>query len=272
MGWFSDYIGDPIQNGWDQIRGKEELDMAEERREQGDQLLDQQLQQIYQMQDQYNEIYRPLLEQNSQRLLAGPQYDRAADAARDDFGLSFDRSVEAERMNQRRNGMDPTSSQAQRLGEDNAYNRALGMATTANAARTEEDDRHWARSLSFAHAGNGVQSQVINGLGNQANANYGVAQDYVNEAGNTLEFVGSLAGASIGAFTGGPAAGLTNPTTEPQQQQNSFGSFSGYPSGGLQPPGGYGFQSSGRTPTSFGNPSSSSGYGFQNSGRIPNSF
>jgi len=263
-GWWSEYIGDPIQGAWDKIRGKEELDLADDRREQGDELLDQQLQQIYQMQEQYNEIYKPLLEQNSQRLLEGPQYDRAADAARDDFGLSFDRSVEAERMNQRRNGMDPTSSQAQRLGEDNAYNRALGMATTANAARTEEDDRHWARSLSFAHAGNGIQSQVISGLGSQANANYGVADDYVDEAGNNLEFFGSLAGSALGAFSG-------NPTAAPQKRTpdtaSPFGSFGGSSAGGLTPPGGYGFQSSGQVPNSFGSPSAGS-----SNGRIPQSF
>ena len=117
---------------------------------------------------------------------------------------------------------------------------------------------------------------MISGLGGQANANYGVAQDYVNEAGNNLELFGSIAGAAAGTFAGNPAAatgGLQSFGAGGGGGSSSgFGTFGGSTAGGLTPPGGYGFQSSGQTPASFGAPSGNSSYSFQNSGRIPNSF
>jgi len=224
MGWFSRYVEEPIQGVIDDIRGKDQLDAAEARREIGDSRLDEQYAAIQRIQAQFDQVYSPIISQQADRLQQGPRHEEYADRARDEFTRNYDASLQESRNNRRRAGLDPTSVTAARYGEDEAFNRALGSAVSANNARTEEDDRHWARSLSFAAGGSGLQQQVASALGGQANANYGVAADHVEQAGAGLQAFGRLAGSAFSALGGRP------PGTENLAPTDA--------GGGLQEPGG----------------------------------
>jgi len=149
------------------------LDIAQQRRDEESAFLQSE-------RDRYNTLYKPIEQRISGELSQGPNTAEAAGIAGADFANNFDASVDARERDQLRRGvgMRPGSSAMRMQGENDAYNRARGIATMQTQARREEDDAHFLRSTAFYNAnGSGIKSRLQQGMATMYGADYGSRLD-----------------------------------------------------------------------------------------------
>ena len=176
-------------------------------------------------QDRFNSIYAPMEQSLADELNAGPQSAQAAAIAGGEFTGQFDASTASRDRALLRQGVSyqPGSSASRMQGENDAYNRARGIAGAQTEARREEEDSHFLKQNAFFQANsNSIQNRVQNGIASaygadynaqtnaaaqqaeQATYNQGVSNQYAEQskAGiNTLVNIGGRIAA--GVATGG---------------------------------------------------------------------
>jgi len=131
--------------------------------------------------DRYDKVYAPIEQQMGLQLRAGPRTEEQAMIAGDTFANEFDAATASREREQRRLGINygAGSSALRMQGENDAYNRAMGIATSRNTARREEDDRHFLRSSQFfTQNGSGIRGRLLQGM----NQMYGADYDSKNNA------------------------------------------------------------------------------------------
>lgn len=196
--------------------------------------------------ERYNTMYRPIEEQLAADIAKGPALEEQAGIARSDFANSFDSSVAARNRQQMRQGVSfrPGSSSMRLQSDNDAYNRARGLAGASTQARREEDDRHFLRSEAFyRNNGSGIRDRLLSGMQNmygahqnatntaaaQALANANMNQNYSTQLNaNSYNGINSLI--NIGTRLG--AAALTGGTSEAIGGISALG---GTTSGGYSP-------------------------------------
>lgn len=141
---------------------------------------------LQQERDRYNSIYKPIEQRIGNELAAGPALEEQAGIAGSDFANSFDASVQARERDQLRQGISyrPGSSASRMQGENDAYNRARGIATAKTTARREEDDRHFLRSTAFFNSNaNSIQNRLQQGMATMYGADYSARQNAAAQMG-----------------------------------------------------------------------------------------
>lgn len=131
-------------------------------------------------QTRYNTLYKPIEQGIAEDLAQGPQTEQAATIAGSTFANQFDAEIAARERNQLQQGIDyRAGSSAERMqGENDAYNRAMGIATSQTSARREEDDQHFLQSTAFYNAnGAGIKNQLLQGMQTMYGADYEAARD-----------------------------------------------------------------------------------------------
>ena len=117
--------------------------------------------------DRRSGIYDPL-EQSLANYVGGPaDLEGEAAIAGGQFSTAFDNSLRARTQQQQQQGVNyrPGSSASRMQGENDALNRASGIASSMNTARREEEDAHFVRQNAFFQSGStNVQNQVNSGL------------------------------------------------------------------------------------------------------------
>ena len=176
-------------------------------------------------QDRFNSIYAPLEQSIASKLNQGPQTAQAAAIAGGEFTGQFDASTAARDRANRRQGISyqPGSSAARQQGENDAYNRARGIAGAQTEARREEEDSHFLKQNAFFQANsNSIQNRVQSGIASaygadynalntaagqqadQAAYNQGVSNQYSEQSKAGINTLASIAGQAVGAYaTGG---------------------------------------------------------------------
>jgi len=166
-------------------------------------------------QDSFDQNYKPIEEDLAQQVLEGEDVESAARRAEGEFTGQYDRSLEASRREQRRQGISPNSSAAASFEEDTAFNRARGSATAATNARRTADDQNFIRKATFLNSGQGLRDRAMQQFGGRfgSEANRyaaGVHRDNAAQSAASsragLESLGQIAGAAAGMAAGNPAA------------------------------------------------------------------
>ena len=197
MGWgsfLSDFLGsddraqarelaDEAQADRDTARqySDRQLGIAEESRTAQQEFLDSE-------QSRYDSIYAPLEQGIADKLGQGPALEEQAGIAANDYGNQFDASIAARDRAQQRQGVSyrPGSSTARMQSDNDAYERAKGVATAQTTARREEDDRHFLQSTAFYNQnGSGVRSQLLSGMQQMYGADYSA---YGNASNQMLDY------------------------------------------------------------------------------------
>ena len=182
--------------------------------------------------DRFNNLYSPIEEGIASDLADGPRSEEMAQQAGNQFANEFDASTAARTRQQQRLGVNyrPGSSQLRMQGENDAYNRARGIAGSATEARREEDDRHFLRSTQFFNSnGSGIRNRLLQGMDqlygadyasktNSANQNFaqagynqGVSNQFQQQSTQGLNTVLNLGGrVAQGIATGGASEAAQN--------------------------------------------------------------
>ena len=167
-------------------------------------------------QQRFDSIYAPIEQRLADDLNQGPQLEQQAGIAGSDFSREFDASTAARSREQMRQGISyrPGSSAARMQGENDAYNRARGIASARTDARREEDDSHFLKQNAFFQANsNSIQNRVQSGIATaygadynalntagaqqaeQASYNQGVSNQYSEQSKAGINTIANLAGA-----------------------------------------------------------------------------
>ena len=125
--------------------------------------------------ERYDSLYAPIEQGIAEDLAGGPNTAEQAAIAANDYGNQFDVSIDARNRQQLRQGVNyrPGSSAARLQSDNDAYERAAGIATAQTNARREEDDRHFLQSTAFYNAnGSGIKSRLLSGMQQLYGADY----------------------------------------------------------------------------------------------------
>lgn len=126
-------------------------------------------------QERYDSLYAPIEEGIAAELAAGPNTVEAAAIAGNTFASQFDSEIASRERTQQQQGVNyRAGSSAERMqGENDAYSRAMGIASSQTTARREEEDQHFLNSTAFYNAnGSGIKTQLLNGMQEMYGSDY----------------------------------------------------------------------------------------------------
>jgi len=162
-----------------------------------------------QIDSRFNENYLPIEQAISQDLQDGADFEGHANQYGNEFATQFDASTEAQERQLRQFGIRPDSQAYARATEDNAYNRAAGIANSRNQARREEEDSHFLKQTAFLSGGSNLQSQVASNYSSLYGARLNQANNYAADANANRQAIGANLTSAVS--TGARLAGIENP-------------------------------------------------------------
>lgn len=200
-------------------------------------------------QQRWEDTYQPMEQGIVDDLNAGPALEQQAAIAGSDFASAFDASTGARNRSDMRLGMRPGQSAMRMRGENDAFDRARGIAEAKTGARREEDDRHFLRTQAFyQNNGSGIRGRLLDGMRNMYGSEYnatgnvasqrlqsaGIHDNFANQYGEESK-AGWNAAINIGTRLG--TAALTGGKSEAVGAAGGAGATSLYQPAGIQPSG-----------------------------------
>lgn len=157
----------------------------------------------------FNQNYLPIEQDIARDLQDGPDFEGHANQYGNEFATQFDASAAAQERQLRQFGIRPDSQAYARATEDNAFNRAAGIADSRNRARREEEDSHFLKQTAFLSGGSNLQSQVAANYSSLYGTRLDQANSYAADANANRQNVGRSLTNAVSA--GARAFGIENP-------------------------------------------------------------
>lgn len=186
-------------------------------------------------QRRFDQNFLPIEDRIARELNRDDDREGAARLAGDTFANQFDVANEAQERQLRQFGIRPDSQAFARATEDQAFNRAAGIASAQNHARREEEDRHFAQQLSFLGGGSNLQSQISNSLNNSYGIRSQNSAGYAADAANSASAVGQFGSLALGGIRDTIGAVQNRQSGQNPNNQGSNSNNLGQAAGGFAP-------------------------------------